>query len=250
MSRGHRGTEKRRNLSSLKRKKPSLPPKPRVLIVCEGAETEPRYFDRFRIEQRLSKELFCILGGDQCGAHPKSVVAYTKKVARQARQDGFGFDHVWCVFDRNQHENIHNAFQQVHANGFSLAFSNPCFELWYLLHFQDQGAEIDSAAVAHELKRYIARYTKSTDVYDILDDKQRDAIRRAEALRLHHASDEGIPPNPSTSVDTLVVFLNQLGGQPKGAGKGETVIQAVAPNPVFPTKPASPVSFGSTEGAS
>ncbi|MCK4658468.1 MAG: RloB domain-containing protein [Phycisphaerae bacterium] len=210
MSRGKRGKVRSKNSQSLARRRPTRTPKTRILIVCEGAETEPRYFKHFRTERRLSKELFCIIGGDQCGAHPKSIVDYAKKLMREARQDKFAFDHVWCVFDRDQHENIGRAFDQAKANRFKLAFSNPCFELWYLLHFQDQSAHIERDEIRSRLRHYICDYVKSADVYDTLRDHQAKAIKRAKDLRKQHAGDEAIPPNPSTTVDKLVQFLNEL----------------------------------------
>jgi len=218
MSRGHRGTKRNKSLRSLARRKPHRTPQYRVLIVCEGAKTEPVYFNRFRIEQRLSPQLFRIVGGDECGAHPKSLVQYAKNKAREAKRDRFEYEHIWCVFDRDQHENIHEALLQARANGFGLAFSNPCFELWFLLHFQDQRAEVNRQTAVRELKEHLPDYTKSTDAYDILKPEQQDAIDRAEALRQQYVGARTIPPNPSTGVAELVVFLNRMSTEASSRG--------------------------------
>lgn len=217
MSRGQRGRDKARSLGTLRRRKPTRTPRPRILIACEGARTEPVYFNRFRIEQSLSPQLLRIVGGDECGAHPKSLVQYPKSLvqrakdeAKKAKHDRFEYDHIWCVFDRDQHENIHEAFDQARANRFRLAFSNPCFELWFLLHFQDQRAEIDRQTTIRELKKHLPDYAKSIDVYDALKPRQQDAIKRAETLRQQHADEETIPPAPFTDVAGLVVFLNEM----------------------------------------
>ena len=194
---------------SLKRARPHRIPKPRILIICEGAETEPLYFDHFRIERHLRKELLSIIG-KECGTHPKTVVEYARKLHREARRDGFDYDIVWCVFDRDSHERIHEAFEQARANCFEVAFSNPSFELWFLLHFQEQGASIERKKAVHKLKQHLPNYDKSEDVYDKLVKRQDEAIRRARQLQRQHLGDEMPPPNPYTNVDALVEYLNQL----------------------------------------
>jgi hypothetical protein len=49
-------------------------------------------------------------------------------------------DEVWCVFDVDEHPKLAEARDQANANGIQLAVSNPCFELWLLLHFQEHRA--------------------------------------------------------------------------------------------------------------
>lgn len=42
------------------------------------------------------------------------------------------------------HPGLTDAIEQARQNGIWLAISNPCFELWLVLHFQDQSAWLDS----------------------------------------------------------------------------------------------------------
>ena len=60
----------RKSLEELRRRRPSRPPRALVLIVCEGKETEPRYFRALRTHKRLSAEIE-IVGA---GADPSKVV--------------------------------------------------------------------------------------------------------------------------------------------------------------------------------
>ena len=62
----------------------------------------------------------------------------------------------WCVIDVDQHANLVPAVEKAIANGISVAVSNPCVELWFILHFQDQTAEIDrkwAQAISKEQSR-------------------------------------------------------------------------------------------------
>ena len=66
--------------------------------------------------------------------------AYKKKAqdaARREDDENLAYDAVWCVFDVDEHPQIADARQMARANGIELAISNPCFELWLLLHFRD-----------------------------------------------------------------------------------------------------------------
>ena len=46
------------------------------------------------------------------------------------------------MFDRDVHHKYADAIKMANDNGFRLAISNPCLELWFLLHFHDQTAWI------------------------------------------------------------------------------------------------------------
>lgn len=214
MSRGRRGKERLRTQKSLRRPTPSIPERERLLIMCEGAETEPTYFDRFRTEKRLSTQLIQIVGGER-GTNPKTIVENAKKRQKDARQEGLKFDRVWCVFDRNEHEHIEEAFNQARDNHFSIAFSNPSFELWFLLHFEQQGAALSRKQACERLRKHVPRYDKAKDVYDSLISGQAQAVTRAVTLRRQYAQEGGVPPNPYTDVDLLVEYLNAL--KPAGA---------------------------------
>ena len=195
---------------ALERRPPSRIPKPIVLVVCEGAKTEPTYFQALRKAKRMSPEQIKIVPGEE-GSHPKKVVEYAKSLKEEIRQDGLIVDEVWCVFDRDIHQCIKAAFFQARSNQFHVAFSNPSFELWFLLHYEDQNSHIERQAVTRKLKRHIQRYQKAMDVYPILLCNQTRAIDRAEKLRkLHRDNQEEENENPSTNVDKLVIYLNSL----------------------------------------
>jgi len=57
--------------------------------------------------------------------------------SRREKEVNLLYNSVWCVFDVDDHPRVADARQMAADNGIELAISNPCFELWLLLHFRD-----------------------------------------------------------------------------------------------------------------
>jgi len=151
-----------------------------------------------------------VIFGRQCGASPSTVVKFA---IREKSRPGNDFDYIWCVFDCNGHGDLEEAFSLAQTNNIGVAFSNPNFELWYLLHFQDQTASLRGKSSITRLKKFIRDYPKSQNVYPLLAPRQSEAITRAGKLRKMHLRNDTTSPkhqNPSTTADELVVFLNSL----------------------------------------
>ena len=184
----------------LRRRKPFREPRLRILIVREGTRTEPEYFMDMRNRERSLVDLDIRPGGD-----PKALVeraAFLRKESeRRARKDANErYEHVWCVFDVDEHAHLAEALQQARDNRIDVAMSNPCFELWALLHFQDQRAWIDRSAVQHLCRQHMPGYKKRLPC-DVLHPRVDDARRRAIEL--------GQGDNPSTTVYRLVDIIRQ-----------------------------------------
>jgi hypothetical protein len=189
--------------------------KPVVLIVCEGRETEPNYFNDLKRVWDLTTVDVEVVGSNVCGTTaPKGIVDYAKcrfQELRKERRDVKKED-VWCVFDRDQHPSFDEAIKKAKDNGFGAAFSNPSFELWYLLHFQSQTAHIERDDVTKLLKTHIPGYEKyMTGLFRSFLSKLPGAEEHAANLRIKHEGD-GNPPmhNPSTGVDRLVGHLRKI----------------------------------------
>lgn len=182
------------------RRAPQREAKERFLVVCEGECTEPQYIHGFikhfrvvLVKVEVSKER-----GD-----PKKIVEIAKaesaraaKEAKQQRDSFLAFDEVWCVFDRDEHERFFDAIKMATDNGFKLAVSNPCIELWLLLHFRESPGDRHR----HDLQRmlrddFMPGYDKSLK-FEALADGVSDAERRAERLRHAGRRDGRTPPQP------------------------------------------------------
>src|ERR1700683_1611038 len=117
---------------SLRRRRSSRQPRARFLIVCEGQVMEPLYFNDVRLAEHGIIKLEIVPGGV-----PKTVVELAVELKEQSERDvrrhrdeNLRYDHVWCVFDVDEHPLVPEAKQHAQANSINLAVSNPCFELW------------------------------------------------------------------------------------------------------------------------
>jgi hypothetical protein len=196
----------------LVRRKPFRQPLPRILIVCEGTKTEPGYFNHLRQLYRRLIEVEISPGGT-----PRTLVqraAEMKKAAeREARRDAnLLFEEVWCVFDVDEHPFLPEAKQQARDNQIEVAISNPCFELWILLHFRDQRASIDRADLHRECREFLPGYEKAVPC-DTLHAHYAEALQRALELA-HWQETRGTPDaNPSTGVHLLTERIKSFGSK-------------------------------------
>lgn len=131
----HRAQLKARRKSEpvLSRAAPVLDVKPTILIVCEGKNTEPSYFNQFRVTSATVKSV-------GAGCNTVSLVARAIQISKEGN-----YDQVWCVFDKDNFPdvNFNNAIKLAIKNNFGIAYSNQAFEYWLILHFNDhQGGGI------------------------------------------------------------------------------------------------------------
>jgi len=193
---------------SLRRRGPTRSPKLRFLIVCEGQVTEPRYFNQLRHLLKSLIDLEILPGGD-----PKILVerAVQKKgeadsAANRKNDSYLAYDQVWCVCDVDEHPRLNDALQQARDNGIDVALSNPCFELWALLHFQDQTAYVERGVVQHLCREYMPRDIKELPCETLLE-RHSEAAERALSLDQLHESRGTQGGNPSTGVYRLVAEI-------------------------------------------
>jgi hypothetical protein len=167
-----------------------LVPRTRVLIVCEGAKTEPAYFLRFPAAEVIDLE---VVGP---GLNTDGLVAEAIKRRNRAEADGHAFNEVWCVFDRDSFtpQNFNRALRLAENERIRFAVSNEAFELWYLLHFDFHDAGISRATYEARLTRALGvPYRKNIpDMYERLKERQPAAIRNAEKLLNRY-----VPWNPA-----------------------------------------------------
>jgi hypothetical protein len=153
------GKDRRREQRSLERKAATLTERQIILIVCEGKNTEPSYFRKFRLANTTVK----VVGE---GYNTLSLV----KRALQLRDEG-RYDQVWCVFDADpkpdnplQSQNFNEAITLAERSGLRLAYSNQAFEYWLILHFEDhQGGKMSRRDYHQKINDYVKKYGLSFD---------------------------------------------------------------------------------------
>jgi hypothetical protein len=186
---------------------------PVVYLICEGSETEIRYFKQFRSRG-------CNIDIIPIPSQYKSADRLVQKARATMGNNPFypdDGDIIWCVFDRddNTNEMLSKAKRVAIKEGYQIAFSNPSFEVWFLLHFHNQTTPVEDCNAAIQLlkqKGRLEQYEKNKDVYEQLKPLQSVAIERARkrisALEEEHQEAISRQSNPVTTVAELVEYLN------------------------------------------
>lgn len=146
-----------------------------------------------------------------CGFAPLQMVrrasARKRADARLARRGrGSAPDNYWCVFDVDEHPYLPDALELAASEGINVALTNPCFELWFILHFENQTAYIGTAEAAKRSKTLLGCGKPPTSTaLSGLDENLAEAVERARRLDEKHVGD-GSPEgaNPSSGVWRLV----------------------------------------------
>lgn len=187
------------------RRGPVRSPKTKILIVCEGKNTEPQYFHQFAAAHRAS--LVDVVVSPAAGV-PLLVVQQAQRLRRNAIADAkrasdsfLAYDAVGCVFDVDEDPNVSQAIETARQSALEVDVSNPCFELW-LLHHRDPPRMIHRHDVQSLLKTFVPGYDKHVS-YDHFRAGYDQACRRARRLDQSAQQINDSDPNPGTGVYRL-----------------------------------------------
>jgi hypothetical protein len=195
----------------------------RILIVCEGEQTEINYFNNFKNKLKVNSIEVIPFTGPHTDAYGIIEDALSKI---EKEKDTNPIDETWCVFDadKNTVQQLYKAKKLAHKNSIKIIFSNPCFELWFLLHYKYTSATFKNPKpdgsngdmVKVELKKIpeMKDYEKNICIYDKLKNMQETAFSHVKLLKAHHKSLKvdlySLGSNPYTDVGVLVERLNKL----------------------------------------
>ena len=199
-----------KSMNPTRRKLPSRDKKPVVYIFCEGEKTEPNYFAKWR-ERGMSVHVLPTSHSD-----PVGIVRDAKqKISERSFEPDQG-DSVWCVYDvdNNTDEILQRAFRLAIASKYNVVVSNPCFEIWYLLHYETIGSALTSAEAQRRLLKHISQYTKSVDVFatlePLIDTANKNAVRLAAKYSGQADPVTKRACNPYSNAYELVGKLNEM----------------------------------------
>lgn len=115
------------------------------ILSYEGQKTEVTYFNDFRQSEFFNDsgiiEIIPLEREVNTGTDPLSVKRLLKKA--KANYPFKKSDEFWLIVDRDHWETIHKIdFNQLvidckKENNFFLAMSNPCFEIWLIMHLKE-----------------------------------------------------------------------------------------------------------------
>lgn len=201
---------KPRNVS--RRNASTRQPRKLILIVVEGTETEFNYFNAFKQEIRLTNISLEVTPSKK--SDPETVVAYAHRLYKEKQKQQLLYDQVFCVVDGDHAININNTnnYTSARARAKKLKFefipSIPCFEIWFLLHFEYSHKPYKNYdELSKYLKKYIPNYDKNIDVFVKISDQTNVAIQNAKRLDQFHTDNgntDELNKNPSTQVYRLV----------------------------------------------
>ncbi len=212
------------------RRKSSLPERRRVLIVCEGEKTEPLYLKALVADLGLTTAEVEVCG--KCDSAPVSVVKFGKKKFNSDPD----FDLVFFVFDQDTHASYDDALRLIEEfqcqrkfNGKTIAAitSIPCFEIWFLLHFEPHtkpyvasGGKSPCKNLISVLKRNPAfkDYEKGGENYfEVLQGRLPQAKKNsAQALKqIQDAGSSAHHGNPTTLMHKLIDALENVAAEYK-----------------------------------
>jgi len=174
------------------------------VIAVEGEKTEVQYFSDFG-NTRVKVEI--LSAGTKGLSAPNHIL---ERIVKFEEENDLGpEDERWLVFDvdRQRKHFLNEVAKVARESGYNLAISNPCFELWLLLHFQDADlADVDCAAVIARLRPHIGGYKKSKiNLEAYTANKTNEAVTRARALEGKQGT--RWPGFPGTHVFKLVEAL-------------------------------------------
>jgi hypothetical protein len=167
----------------------------RLLVVCGAKVTEKDYLQGL-VVHLANPAVTVRFKARACS--PSQLIEYAVSERERSRGD---FDQIWCVFDVDEYD-VATAVAQARKHGIEVAVSNPCFELWLILHFCKHTAYAPSyRALVPSLKQHLPGYDKARLRFrDFCDGWEAAALRARE---LAQRGDEH-RTNPSTGVWSLV----------------------------------------------
>ncbi len=140
------------------------------VLVVEGSETEPAYFEALKQSDLIPKHrvVIQVIRPDDHKTAPRHLVNNAEQ-AIAAIGNRMPDDECWLVFDvdhrsgSNRMQQIYDALDVARNQGWLVALSNPCFEVWLLLHITDDLAGIDDfgEAAENKLRYLLGGYNKS-----------------------------------------------------------------------------------------
>ena len=192
------------------RKSNFIQPKVEIVIACEGKVTEKHYLNSCKLEYGAGMVQLRWL---PITGVPMTVVNAAIKEReillerKRKTKDSFEIFRVWAVFDRDEHPQVPEALAMARRNSIEVAFSNPCFELWPLLHLIDYGAVHGRHKVQSMLHEVMPNYhhEKSPIVdFEKIKNEFPKAYAKAEFLNNSRADEGDIDGCPTTTVGVLV----------------------------------------------
>lgn len=150
----------------------------RFIIAAEGVKTEKIYFEG--LEDSVSVDVDFLKGKNQ--SSPLDVL---KRMQDRLKEETMkSSDEAWLVVDKDNwtDQQLYELYQwSLLQENYGFALSNPKFEYWLLLHYEN-GKDIGSSKECdNRLNRVLPNYNKGIDMRKISRQQIEEAINRARS---------------------------------------------------------------------
>ena len=176
------------------------------VVLCEGTVTEPGYLDALKRlrEVRDVASVRIEVDRDRSGAVPLTLV----EAAIELKKRNDEIDEIWCLFDveaPKPHPNLKRALDRASDAGINTAVSNPCFEVWLVLHFDKCGKWLTTPEAVRLRRAHDGSAGKEVDG-ELYMPRREIAAQRARDLHNNHIDNGTAFPNdnPSSGVFRLL----------------------------------------------
>ncbi|MDR1426628.1 MAG: RloB family protein [Bifidobacteriaceae bacterium] len=198
---------KRTRAKDLRRRIGHSPELRTLVVFCEGEGSEPDYIRGLqRLPQVAGNTALTIEISTKHGV-PLTLVDLAVKKLKDPE-----IDECWCVFDvewPRHHPGLAEALARARGAGVQVAVSNPCFELWLILHYKECSAFLNTDQAERKSRSLDRREGKRVSAASYMS-RIGDAVRRAEALDRRHEGNGTVFPenNPSSG---MYLFIRAVG---------------------------------------
>lgn len=187
-------------MASKREQSPSLRMRKIALVICEG-ETEERYINLLKKWYKSPIRIVPRVEGTKI---TQSLVDNRTRELKLSKWDKV---HTFLMYDMD----VPSINEKLLACKAEMLLSNPCFEIWLLLHAKDQKSPITTDVLIKELKKSATvwkNYTKSD-----VTNTQEAFLKSNTDTATSRAKDLKELQNPSTGIYKLIDLLK---GQIKG----------------------------------
>jgi hypothetical protein len=168
-----------------------------IVIATEGEKTEPEYFECLKSDDRhtTSRVHIEILPKTNSASSPKHVLNQLHDYKKRKQLNKY--DTLWMVIDKDRwsDRDLNFVSKECQSNNYRLILSNPCFEIWLLLHLKDladyNAKEMKSiccnkASLKKKMKELIRTFSNNESIeMGLFMDKVHKAISHAKKLDKH-----------------------------------------------------------------
>ena len=183
-------------MASKREPSPSLRMRKIALVICEGG-TEVCYINLLKSWYKSPIRIISHIEGT------KITPSLVDKRTKELKISQWDKVHTFLMYDMDV-QTINEKLRKCKAE---MLLSNPCFEIWLLLHAKDQKAAIETDALIKELKKSAPvwkNYTKSA-----FKDTQKAFLNNNTDVAVARAKELHEFQNPSTGIYKLIEMLKE-----------------------------------------